>query len=224
MKNSTVWGAALLSVGIVITGTTAFAFDETKYPDWRGGWRRIAIPGIVGQPGFDPTKLGGAAQQAPLTAEYQAIFDANVKEQKAGGQGTDPTYTCLSPGMPRVMTTFVPFEILVTPTMTNILIQHIHDSRRIFTDGRNWPEKITPTFVGYSSANGSIPTATDATMFSRWKHAASRVRAPTIRPEFRSTPTTRAFSRSGSTRTNLIPIPCTMKSRYSITPSRGRGR
>src|SRR5260221_558179 len=34
--------------------------------------------------------------------------------------------------------------------MTNFLIQHIHDSRRIFTDGREWPKKIEPTFVGYS--------------------------------------------------------------------------
>ena len=48
------------------------------------------------------------------------------------------------------MTTFVPFEILVTPQMTNFLIQHIHDSRRIFTDGRDWPKNIVPTFVGYS--------------------------------------------------------------------------
>jgi hypothetical protein len=143
-------GATALAalVGTMCPG--AFAFDESKYPDLKGGWRRVAVPGIVGQPSYDPTKRGGAAQQAPLTAEYQAIFEANVKEQQAGGQGTDPTYTCHSPGMPRVMTTFVPFEILVTPQMTNILIQHIHDSRRIFTDGRDWPHKLTPSFVGYS--------------------------------------------------------------------------
>jgi hypothetical protein len=48
------------------------------------------------------------------------------------------------------MTTFAPFEIVVTPQTTNLLIQHIHDSRRIFTDGRDWPKKIVPTFVGYS--------------------------------------------------------------------------
>ena len=27
---------------------------------------------------------------------------------------------------------------------------HIHDSRRIYTDGRGWPEQIEPSFVGYS--------------------------------------------------------------------------
>jgi hypothetical protein len=142
--------AAALAASLCMTYSGAFAFDESKYPDWKGGWRRVGVPGIVGQPSYDPTKLPGPAQQAPLTAEYQAIFEANVKDQELGGQGIDPTYTCLSPGMPRVMTTFSPFEIVVTPQMTNFLIQHIHDSRRIFTDGRDWPNKIEPTFVGYS--------------------------------------------------------------------------
>jgi hypothetical protein len=143
-------GAAALAASLAMTCVGALAFDETKYPDWKGGWRRVAVPGIVGQPSYDPTKRGGTAQQAPLTPEYQKIFEANLEDQAAGGQGTDPTYTCLSPGMPRVMTTFTPFEILITPQMTNMLIQHIHDSRRIFTDGRSWPAKIEPTFVGYS--------------------------------------------------------------------------
>jgi hypothetical protein len=142
--------AFTLLASLCATFSGALAFDETKYPDWKGAWRRVAFPGITGQPSYDPTKRNGSEQQAPLTPEYQAIFLANLKDQAAGGQGTDPTYTCLSPGMPRVMTTFTPFEILVTPQMTNFLIQHIHDSRRIFTDGREWPKTITPTFVGYS--------------------------------------------------------------------------
>ena len=129
--------AVTLLASLCMTFSGALAFDETKYPDWKGGWRRVAFPGIVGQPSYDPTKRGGSAQEAPLTPEYQAIFLENLKDQAAGGQGTDPTYTCLSPGMPRVMTTFTPFEILVTPQMTNFLIQHIHDSRRIFTDRKS---------------------------------------------------------------------------------------
>jgi hypothetical protein len=142
--------AVTLLASFCATFSGALAFDETKYPDWKGAWRRVAVPGITGQPSYDPTKKNGLEQEAPLTPEYQAIFLENLKDQAAGGQGTDPTYTCLSPGMPRVMTTFTPFEILVTPQMTNFLIQHIHDSRRIFTDGREWPKTIPPTFVGYS--------------------------------------------------------------------------
>jgi len=29
-------------------------------------------------------------------------------------------------------------------------MEHIHDFRRIYTDGRDWPQDIDPTFAGYS--------------------------------------------------------------------------
>ena len=32
----------------------------------------------------------------------------------------------------------------------HILVDHIYDNRRIFTDGRPWPDTITPTLLGYS--------------------------------------------------------------------------
>src|SRR6516164_5968080 len=36
------------------------------------------------------------------------------------------------------------------PEDYHILMDHIHDSRRIFTDGREWPKDIEPSFAGYS--------------------------------------------------------------------------
>jgi hypothetical protein len=43
-------------------------------------------------------------------------------------------------------------EIIVTPDTTHILIEHIHDNRRIHTDGRDWPADmdLNPTYAGYS--------------------------------------------------------------------------
>jgi hypothetical protein len=101
---------------------------------------------------FDTNKPWGPGQQAPLTPEYQAIFEANLKAQAEGGQGTTPTYTCLSPGMPRVTNGYGQLEIVVTPDTTHFLVQHIHDDRRIFTDGRDWPAQaqLEPSFLGYS--------------------------------------------------------------------------
>src|SRR5229473_2563356 len=52
--------------------------------------------------------------------------------------------------MPRIMSVYDPMEIIITEKTTHILIQHVHDSRRIFTDGREWPKEIEPTFAGYS--------------------------------------------------------------------------
>jgi hypothetical protein len=127
---------ALLALAMMAAG--AQAFDEAKYPDLKGQWERTAAPRWLD------------AKSAPLTPEYRAIFEANLVDQAAGGQGTDPTFTCLAPGMPRVMNMYAPFEIIVTPRTTHMLMDHIHDSRRIFTDGRDWPKDIEPSFSGHS--------------------------------------------------------------------------
>jgi hypothetical protein len=139
-----------LAAAVLSTTTGALAFDESKYPQWKGEWRRVPVAGLTGLPSYDPSKSEGLGQQAPLTAEYQAILEASVADQAAGGPGNDPTYTCLAPGMPRVMIVYDPMEIIITPNTTHMLMGHIHDSRRIFTDGRDWPEEIQETFAGYS--------------------------------------------------------------------------
>jgi len=104
----------------------------------------------MGQPPHDPSKPPGRGQQAPLTAEYQAKFEANLADQAAGGQGTSETFVCLPNGMPRMMAAYEPIEFVVTPQITYILIEHIEHSRRIYTDGREWPGEIEPSWVGYS--------------------------------------------------------------------------
>ena len=142
--------AALALAAVLATTTAAGAFDESKYPNLKGQWRRAAAGGLTGQPSHDPTRSEGLAQQAPLTAEYRAILEASIKDQALGGPGNDPTYTCLAPGMPRVMIVYDPMEIVVTPNTTHMLMGHIHDSRRIFTDGRDWPAEIQDTYAGYS--------------------------------------------------------------------------
>ena len=135
-------GSVVLATALWMSVGGAWAFDESKYPDLKGQWQRIGAP------------RWAKASEAPLTEEYRAIFEANLRDQATGGQGTDPTFTCLAPGMPRVMNVYEPMEVVVTPSTTHLLMQHIHDSRRIFTDGRDWPEnlgqELEPTFAGYS--------------------------------------------------------------------------
>jgi hypothetical protein len=86
----------------------------------------------------------------PLTPEYQAIFEASLKDQAAGGQGLAQTNTCISPGMPRVTNGYGQMEVIVTPSTTYITVEHINDNRRIYTDGRSWPTEVEPTYLGYS--------------------------------------------------------------------------
>jgi hypothetical protein len=148
-------GACALLAALLTTIAGAWAFDESVYPDLKGQWRRApnsyAGNDFLGRGAtFDPSKGWGPAQQAPLTPEYQVRFEANLKDQEAGGQGIGKTYTCVSPGMPRVINGYGQTEFIVTPQATHVLVENIHDSRRIFTDGRQWPAEIMASLNGYS--------------------------------------------------------------------------
>src|SRR5450432_4239270 len=127
------------------------AFDDAKYPALTGQWTRALVPGAVGEPPFDPTKPPGRGQQAPLAPEYQAKFEASLAARAASGLGDVAFTSCQAPGMPMMMQAYEPMQITVLPEVTYILIDHIHEShRRIFTDGRDWPKTVRPTFTGYS--------------------------------------------------------------------------
>jgi hypothetical protein len=128
---------------LCITMSGAAAFDDAMYPAWKGQWSRI------GGFNWDPAKPRGG-QQAPLTAEYQAIHIASMTDQINGGQGTYPGDLCLPYGMPGMMMAYLPIEFVVTPDLTYIMLEHMSQSRRIYTDGRAWPARFTPAFNGYS--------------------------------------------------------------------------
>src|SRR5260370_18446103 len=126
-------GASVLAAALRMTVTASQAFDETKYPDLKGQWRRGPNANVAGVLGgrfntFDPAKGWGPAQQAPLTSEYQARFGANLADQAAGGQGIGVTYTCASPAMPRVINAYGPTQFVGTPGATPLLFENIHHS------------------------------------------------------------------------------------------------
>jgi hypothetical protein len=142
-------GAALTALWICAGG--ARAFDDAKYPNLKGHWARFIVGGVGGQPSFDQTKPWGLGQQAPLTAEYQKVLEASLADQANGGQGNFTAHArCVAAGMPFMMVAFRPLEFIVTPDTTYILIGDFDHYRRIFTDGRDWPKEIEPTFAGYS--------------------------------------------------------------------------
>ncbi len=145
MVNGSVVAALAVAAALVWPATGARAFDESKYPDFSGQWRRP--PGVGIQ--WDQTKPLGRGQQAPLTPEYQKVFEDSLADQAAGGQGNDPPSRCMPFGLPRIMSVIFPMEILITPKTTHILFDYALP-RRIYTDGRSFPQEIEPTFYGYS--------------------------------------------------------------------------
>src|SRR5438874_13287559 len=120
-------------------------YNPARYPDWSGPMRFTTTGGNR----YDQTKRPGRAQQAPLTPEYQALFEAGLKDQAEGGQGRNQTYSCLPGGLPREMAGNQGLEFVVTPKVTHVIFVQAMP-RRIYTDGRNWPDDVEPTFDGYS--------------------------------------------------------------------------
>jgi hypothetical protein len=144
-------GALAVAAALAMAGAPAQAFDESKYPDFAGQWKKPRINGtiaVINQ--WDITKPVGRGQQAPLTPEYQAIFEAGLADQAAGGQGNDPTGICIPDGMPRAMNVIFPMEIVIQPKVVHIMIEYLSMLRRIYTDGRDFPEGFEPSYMGYS--------------------------------------------------------------------------
>ena len=73
-----------LAVAAVLLAATgiARAHDEFKYPNLKGQWFGVRGTAGGGQPSFDPVKRWGTTQDAPLTPEYEAIFKANLEDQR----------------------------------------------------------------------------------------------------------------------------------------------
>src|SRR5579883_2332727 len=202
MVNRSAIAALTLAAALALPIAGAWAFDESKYPDFSGQWRRP--PGIGIQ--WDQTKPLGRGQEAPLTPEYQKVFEASLADQAAGGQGNDPPSRCMPFGLPRIMSVIFPMEIVVTPKTTHILFDYALP-RRIYTGVRG-RRKLSPAFMAIPSAGGSTRMATAATTCSRSKRAVSKGRARTRQRASRSMKTASPSSRSVSLLTRPTPTRC----------------
>jgi hypothetical protein len=166
-------GALVLAAALGLGCGAAPAQDQSKFPDWSGQWFRT----YGGNPRYDQSKPI-RKQEAPLKPEYLARFEASMKDQDAGGHGLDPAYSCLPQGMPRMMSGVSPFEFVFSTNVTYLLFERTEFSpRRIYTDGRAWPETEETWFQGYSigkwldtDADGRYDTLEAETRHMRGPH------------------------------------------------------
>jgi hypothetical protein len=167
---------ALSGLGFVVSAGRAH--DAAKYPDWRGMWVR------VGAATYDPTRPAALGQQAPLTPEYKAVHEASVVAQDQGGQGNDWMGLCIPPGMPRMMIGYGGIEIIIGEKFTMMVFADpMRQYRRIYTDGRDWPAEIRPSYAGYS--------------IGRWEDADGDGRYDTLVVETRGMKHPRSYESSG---------------------------
>jgi len=76
-----------------------------------------------------------------------------------------------------------PMEIIIQPHVTHMLIEYLSMVRRIFTDGRDWPENTEPSFMGYS--------------IGKWIDTGGRGRFDVLEVETRNLKGPRSFDASG---------------------------
>ena len=78
-------------------------------------------------------------------------FQSGAEEAFKNHRGEDdPTSFCLPPGVPRILGSPFPIEILHDANSVTMLYEYFNVFRRIPTDGRPHPADLEPTFMGDS--------------------------------------------------------------------------
>jgi len=116
------------------------------------------------------------------------------------------------------MNLYDPMEIVVTQDTTYILISHINDSyRRIYTDGRDWPAEVEPSYAANSI--GKWLDTTGSGHYGRARGGDAPFPGPRAFESTgcRCTVTTRASSKERSIWTGPTATSSMTTSRYSIT-------
>lgn len=108
-------------------------------PDFNGVWQAYASV-----PQFGPGQAGALSEAgAALVEAYFAGY---------GDDFPDPGEYCVPPGMPSTMTSMVsyPIEVIQSPNRVTMLAELDMQVRRIYMDGRDFPDDYPTSRMGYS--------------------------------------------------------------------------
>ncbi len=104
---------------------------------WLQGYEYLIGP----EPGVAP----------PLKPEYMRTLERRIRAKNRGEPEADASTQCLPHGMPRVMESPYPIEIVQTPKHFIFLHEVAHNVRRIYL-GREHPKNLKLTYLGDSVA------------------------------------------------------------------------
>lgn len=118
------------------------AFPKGQYasldslPDWGGVWV-----------GDGPT----TNEQPQRKGKYLEAYEEQMAMREKGIPIPNPFSNCLPRGMPSMMALGVyPIEFLITPGRVTVLLETWMQWRFIYTDGREHPEDLDPSYSGHS--------------------------------------------------------------------------
>ena len=120
-------------------------------PDLSGVWQSGGVS-LYGEPGLSTAKVPDPVNPPPKREPipYQASAEAKSKTYTASD---DPTLACLLPGVPRITSMPMPFEIVQKPKEVVIAYESYHAFRIIpINDKLQHPNDLVPTWMGDSVA------------------------------------------------------------------------
>jgi hypothetical protein len=120
----------------------------------QGTWRaaRFVVPPPVPARPVDFTGVWSRTSSglARVTLDYTPAAQRAVD---AYHYLDDPSLRCVSPGLVRISGWPYPLEIVQNDTQVTILYESFHEVRRIFLDGRGYPESLPHRALGYSAGH-----------------------------------------------------------------------
>ncbi len=148
---------AKVSPGVLRPGSSEEERDAfiRALPDWSGAWSNASGNGtIFDTRTADPPDARGTEpferQWPPYTPEYEQRYEAFLERLNAGYISDTLTY-CLPKGMPRIMSNPYNYEFVVTPEKVVVINEDDSNVRQIFTDGRQHPDDLEPTWQGHAT-------------------------------------------------------------------------
>jgi hypothetical protein len=133
-------------------GSSAIKRTPDGKPDISGVWQSggVSLYGDQGRATPPAAPRGSAPPPRREPPQYQEWAAAKQKTLTAVD---DPTAQCLLPGVPRITSMPMPFEIVQTPGKVVILYESFHAFRIIPIDDKlRHPDDVTPTWMGDSVA------------------------------------------------------------------------
>lgn len=142
--------------GILPPGVSKAERDNFKkaLPDWSGAWTNASGATLFDTSTADLPNANDSNQfqrhWPPYRPEYQAIYEAFLDRLNSGYISDTLTY-CLPKGMPRIMSNPYNYEFVITPEKVLIINEDDSQVRQIFTDGRQHPDDLVPTWQGHAT-------------------------------------------------------------------------
>ena len=147
----------LSKIILLIFALSIQSFASNELPDWSGVWERYEDNGGMFDIATTEPKNGragniGVRQFPPLTPEWEEKYKKNLELVKLD-RLPDPISYCGTPaGFPRLLALPDVYEFIVRPEKTWIITENGPNIMRIYTDGRELPNKNErwPTYTGES--------------------------------------------------------------------------